>query len=298
MPTNPPALAPATCVMCHAALDVLRAQEARTCRKPGCVHGYAMLPEQAKCRQCGVPLPLARQGIGDCGGLACVQQATRQRLSAARAAHEAAWERGRALVADAEAARGSSADEAAHHGMAIVPRNHVRSTRMRRKRRRELEAHVRQKLVDMREQSAEQIARHRAQPAPLPPELGPLFGAACAACRGHCCRGAGTHAFINERTLQEYLARHPGATDDEVVAAYLSHVPPRSQLPGCVYQGPKGCTLPRDMRSAICNSHLCHGLERALAHHREVAPLNALHVLHREGQMVSYRRLVVLPSAD
>jgi len=298
MPINPPALAAATCVVCQTTLDVLRAQESKVCRNPACVHRYAMLPDQAKCRQCGVPLPLARQGIGDCGALACIQQGTRQRLSEARAAHEAAWARGRALVAEVESARGTTESEARHHGVAIVPRNHVRSTRMRKTRRRELEAHVRQKLVDMREQTAEQIARHRAQPEPLPAELGPLFGATCAACRGHCCRGAGTHAFINERTLQEYLTRHPGASDDEVVAAYLSHVPARSQLPGCVYQGPKGCTLPRDMRSAICNSHLCHGLERALAHHREVAPLHALHVLHREGSAISYRRLVVLPSSD
>ena len=72
---------------------------------------------------------------------------------------------------------------------------------------------------------------------------------------GHCC-GSRTEVLFS---------------DDELVAlklagtTALSWVPPRSDLAGCVFRGPEGCSLDARDRPNLCVRYLCRDLERELA---------------------------------
>jgi hypothetical protein len=93
-----------------------------------------------------------------------------------------------------------------------------------------------------------------------PPEF-PEGGIGCATCRGHCCRVAGTHAFLNATVIRSFLVRNPGMNQRAVVRAFLRHLPRMSFDYSCVYHGRQGCVLPREMRAAICNYYYCQGLQ-------------------------------------
>ncbi|RVT85791.1 hypothetical protein DXV76_08590 [Rhodobacteraceae bacterium CCMM004] len=90
------------------------------------------------------------------------------------------------------------------------------------------------------------------------PDETPALDAACIACQGDCClQGAGAKAFLTTQTIDYYRHRHPEATAEEVRAAYLGHLPEESVVGSCVYHGPLGCTLPRQMRAEVCNRWQC-----------------------------------------
>lgn len=71
---------------------------------------------------------------------------------------------------------------------------------------------------------------------------------------GHCCGGNSENLFTNDELAALKLA---GTT-----AGKLS--PPHSDLAGCVFRGPTGCSLSVDDRPNICVRYLCRTLEREL----------------------------------
>ncbi len=89
-----------------------------------------------------------------------------------------------------------------------------------------------------------------------------LARAACASCRGLCCRHGEPHAFLRPATLRRYLRRHPEQTPEQALRAYLNFIPAESTAGSCIYHGRQGCALPRAMRSDVCNRYLCEDLER------------------------------------
>jgi hypothetical protein len=85
-----------------------------------------------------------------------------------------------------------------------------------------------------------------------------ILNAACIACRGDCClQGANKYAFISENMIHRFRWLHPEATSDEVAEVYLAALPDQSVEDSCVFHGDRGCTLPREHRSSICNEFLC-----------------------------------------
>lgn len=105
--------------------------------------------------------------------------------------------------------------------------------------------------------------------APLPPPLAepaPSTAAAqegrlCGQCRGRCCaQGGPTHAFTTLPQLLRWQQREAGRTLQDAVDWYMAQVPPRHTRHGCIYQGPRGCVLPRGDRADICNSYACDPL--------------------------------------
>jgi hypothetical protein len=102
-----------------------------------------------------------------------------------------------------------------------------------------------------------------------------LTRGACTACQGHCCRLGEDHAFLRPATLRRFHQAHPEMTAAQVVDAYIARVPAESVVGSCVFQGREGCTLPRSMRSDVCNRYLCEDLERA---HKSAADAPALAV--------------------
>jgi hypothetical protein len=87
-----------------------------------------------------------------------------------------------------------------------------------------------------------------------------MLSLACATCRGYCCRLGGEHAFLDTTTLQRYMSAHPQLAADQVVGAFLAKLPEKGYRNSCVFHAGDGCTLPRAMRSDICNSFYCNGL--------------------------------------
>jgi hypothetical protein len=97
-----------------------------------------------------------------------------------------------------------------------------------------------------------------------PATQAPLIGAACAACRGSCCTSGGEHAFLYPDHFRRYLREHPERSPDELLADYLSRVPPAGYHDSCVYHEERGCALPRNLRANLCNSFLCGDLKDLL----------------------------------
>lgn len=91
-------------------------------------------------------------------------------------------------------------------------------------------------------------------------EQGPLMDAACILCKGHCCLQGGPHnAFLEIEDIQRFRVRHRGATREDIRAAYREQMPEMTIVMSCVFHGSLGCTLPREMRSQLCNSFVCRG---------------------------------------
>lgn len=89
-------------------------------------------------------------------------------------------------------------------------------------------------------------------------EHGERIEAACMLCHGHCCLNGGpSNAFLTVEDVNRFRRENPGATPDDVRTAYYALMPEKTVLLSCVFHGPVGCTMPRTMRSDLCNSALC-----------------------------------------
>jgi hypothetical protein len=87
---------------------------------------------------------------------------------------------------------------------------------------------------------------------------------ACTTCRGDCCKNGAEHAYLNRQTFTRALAASPEMTREDLILAYMRHVPDKSYEGSCIYHGEKGCALPSEKRSDTCNDFFCNGT-RSLA---------------------------------
>jgi hypothetical protein len=116
---------------------------------------------------------------------------------------------------------------------------------------------------------------------PIPEVLGQI----CAFCRGSCCRHGGMHAYLSADTLRRYMAANPGRRPREVLDDYLSRLGNRVVKGSCVYHGPGGCGLPREMRSNICNDFYCGGIHRFRRAIGDSPPATAILAAESEGSV-------------
>ena len=149
--------------------------------------------------------------------------------------------------------------------LAIVPNFQRKVLKTPRSRRMEFRAHLIRVVRQAFEEKldtwsvstlAEELDRTVREQIPFPEAA-----AGCATCRGHCCRTAGTHAYLDATTMRAYLARHPGLRWREVVRAFMEQLPDATFDYSCVYHGRHGCALPREMRASLCNQFYCGGLK-------------------------------------
>lgn len=95
------------------------------------------------------------------------------------------------------------------------------------------------------------------------PALESACSAACALCKGDCCLSGGEHfAYLTADTIRRRRKARPEATASEIASEYLSFIPRRAVAGGCFYQAAAGCTLPRELRSDVCNGYFCDELHR------------------------------------
>lgn len=196
----------------------------------------------------------------------------------------------------------------------LVPRQDRRLRALPKKRRRAFETHLRTTLAEAWDAELEWRAAHPAAaeladatPEPDCNDLGDLplgalqwwelqgngaefaqqVGRVCATCRGFCCAEGGNHAFLDVPTLRRFLRRHPGISQDEVVAHFLAKLPERSTENACVYQSATGCTLDRIERARICNSFECMGLRSLRRHWKSGGAADRLFVVARNETIKS-----------
>jgi hypothetical protein len=118
-----------------------------------------------------------------------------------------------------------------------------------------------------------------------------VLAAGCATCRGHCCKGGGDHAYIDERTMARVRRDNPEHDARAVIRLYLDRVAPSSYRDSCLFHGEAGCTLGRPLRAELCNAYYCTGLQTFLKH--KEPPVRVQIVAARDGQE---RRSVVMSS--
>lgn len=91
----------------------------------------------------------------------------------------------------------------------------------------------------------------------------PAENAACAACRGLCCQaGFSNLAYFRPADVARYRLRNPGATPESMTAALMAYAPDTRVENSCLFHGEFGCTLPREMRSTMCNGYKCGWIQK------------------------------------
>lgn len=83
---------------------------------------------------------------------------------------------------------------------------------------------------------------------------------ACAACRGMCCRHGGDRAYVDDGVVDKIRAQRPGLDDAGIVEFLMNAIPERTVADSCILHGERGCALPRELRSDVCNNFHCRPL--------------------------------------
>jgi hypothetical protein len=232
------------------------------------------------CTVCGARLTLHQRARGPtCDGWRCREQA----LGCALEAHRA------------EAAAALGIDRPADHALFVVPLYERPVVPLPARRKRKFRTHLRRAVAAAARGEGEavpapegpaEVAEGAGDLAPLPEAETRLLGQACAACRGTCCKHGREHAFLGGLRLARYLAAHPEETAGQAVEAYLAHLPEESFEDACVYQGPRGCTLPRALRADLCNAYHCAGLKSYRRHLARHGPTPGCAVTREDNRIV------------
>jgi len=163
----------------------------------------------------------------------------------------------------AKIARKRGVENVADLSSIIVPGTDGRTSRLPAKRLAKFREHLTETIADA---FAADPARAKKRPstraAPYP--VTEVTAAGCATCRGRCCRTAGEHAYIEEKTIRRVRAAMPELAREEILETYLAALPAKSVRGSCVFHGTSGCTLPRTIRADICNDFFCGPLREWL----------------------------------
>lgn len=170
-----------------------------------------------------------------------------------------------------------------------VPANQRALAPVGAERRAALAAHL-SRMVD------EALAGARPELEELPFLDDPLVAAGCAVCAGSCCLNGGDRAYLDAHTLARFFVEHAGATPLVAVDAYLAHVGPEAYERGCIFQGARGCTLPRPLRADICRAYECAPLRTLTQSLRREPGARAL-VLASDDEMRVVRLAIVSEAA-
>ncbi|MGZ4957896.1 MAG: hypothetical protein ACXV7J_01475 [Methylomonas sp.] len=87
-----------------------------------------------------------------------------------------------------------------------------------------------------------------------------VLGAACGLCGGYCCNTGGNTAWLEPDSIVRLFGAISAVDWNAIVENYLSHLPEISFENSCIYHAENGCSLPKNIRSGVCNQYLCRGL--------------------------------------
>ncbi len=251
-------------------------------------HGQKPLPGQSVCKFCQTPLtPHQAVKGGVCNAPRCEM---RQVQEASRAVFQRDWDsyvgRQRRAVEAAAPDIGRAAArldrDPGKVAIGVVPHQDRPIVALPQMRRDEFAAHMDeiidkafaegQPSLDLDEREFEERNEE------------PLIDATCATCQGKCCiLGGPSYGFLTAVNIQQYRARHPGVTGEEIKAHYLSKLPERSVEHSCVYHGPVGCVLDRKERGDVCNRYHCNPQTQLLKALREMKAEAAIIIANEDN---------------
>jgi hypothetical protein len=214
------------------------------------------------CVECGAPIdPI--QGATTaavCGRLPCVVAASASQVDEQRAMDEERVRRARAAL-EAEGHRPFEVS------WSLVPENRAVPTSLPPGATDDFLAHLRRVTEEASDEGSLGDPPPRTGAHPTAAEAS-AFARACTACRGWCCRGGGTHAFLDAASIRRIRAEED-LDASELEGQYLSRLQPTHLEGGCLFQGQTGCRLPRTLRSDTCNDWLCEDLTATRVDWRE-----------------------------
>lgn len=124
-----------------------------------------------------------------------------------------------------------------------------------------------------------------------------MVAGGCGTCRGACCTAGGTHAFLKEESLVRVRAQcstlggDTADTPEAISALYVAALPETHYRGSCVFHARLGCTLPRALRSNLCNRYQCGGLTQLS---RALSEAGASAAYIGAGDTVRLRRLALV----
>jgi len=140
----------------------------------------------------------------------------------------------------------------------MVPRSDKRLAPVSPERIRRLRQHLIEIILGLRRASAMPTS---SKVASEPNDFaGIVVRAACALCKGVCCKHGDDNGYIDDGALVRVRLARPGLSDEALLKLYLQRIPAAAYRDSCIFHGKKGCTLDRSMRADICNSYFCGGL--------------------------------------
>ncbi len=230
-------------------------------KKPG-THKDPHVAWKKACPYCQAPIR-AQELIrpGHCGAESCARQHI---LAGARKVEERKKQEDAArLRAAVKGARKCLKSVAASHGcnpedliVTVVPYQNEPLTLLPEGRNQAFVAHLGNIVKQAFAIEPDEISQPNFSPNDEPEH--PVISAACAICQGRCCRlGAKKNAFLLPQNIRHHRLRNADLTPDQILEVYIAALPDISVRDACVFQGSEGCTLPRDLRSDVCNSFLC-----------------------------------------
>ena len=113
--------------------------------------------------------------------------------------------------------------------------------------------------------------------------------AACALCKGWCCRNGADDAFLDERTMVRVRHANPALAARAMLRLYVECVPQAGYEGSCIFHGRQGCTLERSLRCDVCNRYFCGGLQSYLTGGDMATPVM---VIAGEGHAIRTSRIL------
>jgi hypothetical protein len=132
-----------------------------------------------------------------------------------------------------------------------------------------------QRVENLRKRLAALLTRMRANEPASSVRPGPdgfaarVATTACTLCKGWCCKYGDDDGFLDEATLARVW---PDMTVDAIVHMYVGRVPDMGYEGSCIFHGEKGYTLPRDLRSNVCNVYFCGDLHAFIQSDEKAGP--------------------------
>jgi hypothetical protein len=106
----------------------------------------------------------------------------------------------------------------------------------------------------------------RSAPPPEPQGFAArVAGTACGLCKGWCCKNGEDDAFLDEPTLLRVRRATPALNARAILRLFIDRLPVDAYHGSCIFHGKQGCTLDRSLRSDVCNSYFCGGLQNYLS---------------------------------
>jgi hypothetical protein len=142
----------------------------------------------------------------------------------------------------------------------IVPRNDKAAVPISPERVRRLRKHL---VVALRALRTLKKCEHSVSPLQPEPEgfAARVARTACSLCKGWCCKNGEDHAFLDETTMARVRRARLALGAQAVLRLYVDRVPEVGYRGSCIFHGKQGCTLDRSLRSDVCNSYFCDGLQ-------------------------------------